>query len=1116
MHNFIHLRRGLILTSLCMMAPVAIWAQSVKFSHKEASLKTVIEQIEAQSGYSVDYDAASVNLETVIRTADIEGNIESQIRQMLQGTGLTGEVKGKHIIIRKGEEPKGTKGTRIVTGQILDEMGEPVVGATVLAKGTTSGTTTDIDGKYSLEVPAGCKVLQYSYIGYAPQDVQLGKDNAINVTMQEDSQLLEDVVVVGYGVQKKSSLTGAVSQIKSSDIQDRTITRAEEALAGKTAGVQMLSTSAQPGASPSIRVRGFSSNGTSDPLYIIDGLLSTDLSNLDPNNIESMEVLKDAASAAIYGAQAGNGVVLISTKSGKQGKSNIKFDMQYTWQRLGHRPTLLNSQEALQQMKERDASFTDQNIQQLIDNGVWDGQSSTDWYDVAFTTSPMIHTTVSFDAGNEKGKFFMSLGNMYNNGIIRQDKDTYSRISAVINADYKILNWMTVGATVNFNKSTSKAIEDGSSNSSYYGMISRVMSLPPYYADTYSPDALPAQMQAQLSSGFTLLKDDAGNYYSTLGDGESMHPMVAINSTDSRTSVKNLSGTLYANFTPFRGFTFTSRLGYNFSNAGYYAYDNLYYGSSSKNNLENNGVTRSNTNTTYYQWENFFNYNHTFAKAHDLTLMAGMSYSENDMVYLYGDVSQVAYDKDNYKDLDYASGSSVKTVNGHNLYNRKLSYFGRISYDYRSRYLLQFAMRADAADLSVLPLDNRWGYFPSVSAGWVLSEENFFKKFQSPLSFAKVRASWGQNGSTSNLSGYAYSNSISTDSFAYSYTNTSISYATGAAPSQVYNPSLKWETSEQIDLGLDLRAFRDRLTFGMDWYTKKTKDLIVSGIVIPYEVGNNSAPTNAGSIRNRGFEFDLGWRDNLTKDFSYSISANLATLDNEVTYLDPNAGGNGRIEGNTAVGSYGAITAFEEGYPIWYFRGYQVDHIDTATGAPVFRDNDGNGTIDGNDKTMIGKPMPDFTYGITLNLNYKDFDFTVFGSGSVGNDIFMALGYGNISYNFKEMYDDRWTASNPNAKYAAPSMTNADKYLMSDAYVFSGNYFRLKQIQLGYSLPKNICKKVRMQNLRVYGSLDDFFTFTSYPGLDPEVSATATSGMGVDYGNYPVTRKVVLGASITF
>ena len=1002
-----------------------------------------------------------------------------------------------------------------VTGKVIDNLGESMIGVSILEKGTTNGVVTDIDGNYTLTVNQGA-TLVFSYVGYVTQEL-VANGGTLNVTLQEDTETLDEVVVVGYGVQKKSSVTGAISSVKTEDIENRSITRVEEALQGKTAGVQLVSTTSQPGSSPTIRIRGFSSNGTSDPLYVVDGLIVSDLSSIDPNNIQSMEVLKDAASAAIYGAQAGNGVVLITTKSGSQGTSSITYDFQYSISSLARRPKLLNSAEYFTQQKEADPTFTDANIQELIDNGTWDGVSSTDWYDVAFNASPSSHHTVTMQGANDKGSYFLSFNHLYDNGIIREDRDTYKRLSVMLNADYQIKPWLKVGTTANFANYTSKTISDGSGGTSYVSMIATVMTLAPYIADTYAPDALPTPMQANIANGFTLLQDANGNYYSCLGSMEQVHPMVAIRMSNKKNTGNSLMGTLYANFTPFKDFVFTTRMGYRIAGDQTYNKSNLYYGSASANNKENNGVTRTSTSTTYYQWENFANYNTTIAEDHNLSAMLGMSYSQTDQKYVYAAVDKIAKDDPLYSDLDWPAGDATKSVNGHNYIYRKLSYFGRLGYDYKNRYMAQFAMRADAADSSVLPSTNRWGYFPSASVGWTISNEDFFaENNNTPITFLKLRGSWGQNGSTSNLSGYKYSNALTTNAAGYSFNHSGAPnyiYTTTAKPSQLYNPDLKWETSEQLNIGVDLRAFRDRFTLSMDWYKKKTKDLIVSNIIIPYEAGNSAAPMNAGNVENKGFELEASWRDNIG-DFGYSVTGNIATLKNKVTYLDPNVSG-GRIEGSTTMASNGAFSAFEEGYPVWYFRGYQVDHLD-ENGDPVFRDNDNSGSIDANDKAMIGKPMPDFTYGITLTANYKNFDLLVFGNGSVGNDVFMSYSYNSIRYALKEMYDQRWTPSNTNAKYARPQLTNADKYGLSDAYVFDGSYFRIKQIQLGYTFPKQWLKKILVENLRVYASLDNFFLFTKYPGLDPEVSSTTTSGMGVDYGNYPTTKKVVFGLSVTF
>lgn len=1005
------------------------------------------------------------------------------------------------------------QGSVKVSGTVVDNTGEPMIGVSILEKGTTNGVVTDLDGHYSLSVREGAAI-SFSYIGYLSQEKK-ALAGILNITLREDTKTLEEVVVVGYGVQRKSDLTGAISSVKAEDIQNRSITKVEEALQGKTAGVQLISTTSQPGATPTIRVRGFSSNGTSDPLYVVDGLIVSDISAIDPNNIKSMEVLKDAASAAIYGAQAGNGVVLITTKSGSKGTSSITYDFQYAVSSLARRPNLINSQEALSQQKEMNSAFTDENIQELIDNGTWDGVSTTDWYDVAFNASPTSHHTISMQGANDNGSFYLSLNNLYDNGIIRENKDLYKRFSVMMNGDYQIKPWLKVGVNANYSKYTSKMINDGSGNSSYVSMIATVMTLAPYISDTYAPDALPKSMQALLANGFTLLRNDNGDYYSCLGSMEQIHPMVAIRRNDNKNFGNSLLGTLYANLSPFKGLVLTSRLGFREANDNTYVYNHLYYGSSSVSNKDKNGATRTNSSSTYYQWENFANYNVSLFEKHNIAAMLGMSYSETNFTYVSAGVNKVAKDDPRYADVSYPAGDAVKTTEGYNNLYRKLSYFGRLSYDYQNRYMAQVALRADAADSSVLPSTNRWGYFPSVSAGWALSNEHFFVEHNhTPITFLKLRASWGQNGSTSNLSGYKYSNALITNAAGYSFSNSGLLYTTSAQPSQLYNPDLKWETSEQLDLGIDIRAFKDRLSFGMDWYTKKTKDLIVSNIIIPYEAGNTAAPMNAGDVTNKGFEFESTWKDHIG-NLKYSVAANLATLKNKVTYLDPHISG-GRIEGATTMASNGSFSAFEVGYPVWYFRGYQVDHLD-ENGAPVFKDNVPDGVIDANDKAMIGKPMPDFTYGITLTANYKDFDFLIFGNGSVGNDIFMSYSYNTISYPLKEMYDQRWiSGNNTNRKYAHPSTLNADKYSLSDAYIFDGSYFRIKQIQVGYTFSKHLMKKLLIDKLRIYASLDNFFVFTNYPGLDPEVSATSTSGMGVDYGNYPTTKKVVFGLSVTF
>ena len=994
-----------------------------------------------------------------------------------------------------------------VSGRITDELNEPMIGVSVLEKGTTNGVITDLDGNYTLSASEGSTIV-FSYIGYVTQEKK-AVAGTMNIILKEDSKTLDEVVVVGYGVQKKSSVTGAISSVKAEDFENRTITNAEQALQGKTAGVQIISASAAPGSNPAIRIRGYSSNASSDPLYVVDGLRTKDISNLDPNDIESMEVLKDAASAAIYGAQAGNGVVLITTRKAKKGVRRISYDFQLSSQSLGRTPDILNAQEYVNYM-------TEGNLipRETIDR-YWDGKTNTDWIEETFESSMMQRHNVNFQGANDNGSLFASLSYLSNNGPIVGNKDVFDRITGTVNADYKIKDWLKFTTNNSFSRYHVQSVSEGSATGSL--MLSAIQ-LDPLTPVTYTPDKLPDTMINYMNQGHTLLQNANGDYYSIspYGDSNNINPYIMRDRGTTKRDGFVFSGSTYLDFTPIKELVITSRLGYRYTYSNSYGYvmpnitcSDLYQDYVS--------VSATSSNTTYWQWENFANYTKTFADKHNVNVMLGMSYSSNTSFGVTGGINgSRSGDKvdlgitkldPNYAYFAFRTGTATRTVSGGEKRRyANLSYFGRASYDYAGKYFAQFTLRADAADLSILPLQKRWGYFPAVSVGWVLSNEKFMENLKS-ISHLKLRASWGQNGSTSNLSGYKYSNALITNAAGYPFSNSKINYMTSAQPSQLYNPDLKWETSEQLNIGLDLRAFKDRFSLSMDWYKKKTKDLIVSNIIIPYEAGNSAAPMNAGNVVNEGFELEASWRDNIG-DFSYSVSGNIATLKNEVTYLDPHVSG-GRIEGSTTMASNGSFSAFEEGFPVWYFRGYQVDHLN-ENGDPVFRDNDGNGSINANDKAMIGKPMPDFTYGLTLTASYKNFDLSVFGNGSVGNDVFMSYSYNRILYSLKEMYDQRWTPQNLSAKYARPQLTNADKYGLSDAYVFDGSYFRIKQIQLGYTFPKQWTKKIMIDNLRVYASLDNFFLFTKYPGLDPEVSSTTTSGMGVDYGNYPTTKKLSL------
>lgn len=993
-----------------------------------------------------------------------------------------------------------------VTGLVVDQNAEPLIGVTVKVKGDAkSGTVTGLDGDFSIMVQKG-KTLVFSYLGYQTKEVA-AITSKLKINMKEDNKMLDDVVVVGYGVQKKSSVTGAISQVKKEDIENRTITNAKAALQGKTAGVQVISSSSAPGSSPTIRIRGYSSNFSSDPLYVVDGVRLGDISGLDPNDIASMEVLKDAASAAIYGAEAGNGVVLITTKKGAVGSGRITYDFQYTTESLAKMPKLMNAEEYIQYMKEGKIFTEDY----LFKN--WDGKTNTSWVDAIYGKGHMQKHNIAFNGGNQNGNYYLSLTYLDNNGMVKGDNDVYRRMTATINAEYQIKPWLKVGTTNQIEKYNVRSVSE---SNEYGGMLTAVLQMDPLTPVTYAPDNLPAHMAKALANGKHLLTDANGNYYgvSAFYAGEQYNPFIMRDNGISRNSGFNVNGSIYADFKPFKGFVLTSRLGYRLSGARSSSTSLPFYGNVTQSRDFVDYSAQSNT-SIYYQWENFANYMKKFGE-HTINAMAGISFQESTYDYVSGQLAankEDAVKKNNplFFFLNYASASATKGVGGEKTRSAKYSYFGRLSYDYMNRYYLQASLRADAADLSKLPSTNRWGYFPAVSAGWTISEEKFFAPLRDVVTSLKLRASWGQNGSLAALSGYQYSTDM-VQSGIYPLVGGN-NYTQVVRPSTLGNDELKWETSEQTNFGIDGLLFKGRMNFSIDYFTKKTKDLLVSGTTPSLVIGGTTSPINAGNVSNKGFEFELGWRDNIG-DFSYGIRGNLATLKNEVTYIDPSIT---RLPGSP-FHTY-TITYFEQGYPVYYFRGYKFTGVDPETGNPQFADLDNSGDISDGDLTDIGNAIPNFTYGITLTAAYKGFDFTLFGSGASGNKIFNCINrpdYQMVNKLKEVFYDNRWTPENPNGTKPRAGADNMDKYACSSAMVYDGSYFKIKQIQLGYNLPKNLLKKVAINSLRLYVSLDDFFTITKYPGFDPEASANATNGMGIDKGAYPMAKKVVMGFNLEF
>ncbi len=1017
---------------------------------------------------------------------------------------------------------------RTVTGTVTDADHEPMVGVSVLVKGSTNGTMTDVDGKFTLNVSPK-STITVSYIGYVTQNVAVGDKTHLDIVLKEDNLELDEVVVVGYGTQKKSDLTGSVSSVSADDIKGLATSDAAAALQGKAAGIQILNTSGAPGAGASIRIRGYSSNsGNLGPLLIVDGLKVDNIQYLDPSMIESMEVLKDAASAAIYGAQAGNGVVLITTKNGavRDGQPKVIYSFKAINQRMGKKPELFGAKDWI---RYKEMSGFDMKTM-CKDNGVnYDDPAETDWISEVFEPSWATQHSIILQDGNEKGNFFTSINYVDNNGIVVGDKDTYTRLTAQLNAEYKIYKWIKVGTNTSIERWRMRSLPFGSAQNSALTPAIQLDPLTPVYWN--SPDEFPTTVKDLfLKNPDMIMMAPNGKYYATtkFNNDDNGNPLLQIARQNSQNGGFTVRGTGFVDLMPFKGFIFTSRFSYRIGQSNSHSYTTPFYITGQAQEANYN-ISASANNNYYYQWENFANYNESFGK-HKVGAMIGMSYTQtkSDGVsasargndgekILKGDGSGFQY-------LDYVLADGPTKSFG-NVVNRSssLSYFGRVMYAYDNRYNVQFNFRADAFDTSKLPANKRWGKFPSVSAGWTVSNESFIRDHINPdvLSHLKVRASWGKNGNINVLSGYPYDAPMEFNTSWYQFgSDNKLHY--GSSPTTMANPDLVWETSEQVDLGIDAKFFNGRLNVGIDYYNKNTRDLLVSIQNMPEIYANKSIYVNAGKVNNRGVEIELAWRDRIG-EVSYSIAGNMSTLRNRVTELHKSIA---RQESDVLNGSNNKVrAAFEEGYSLWYFRGYDYAGVDKETGAPRFRNAAGeivgSSAINDEDRTYIGSPIPTFTYGITLNAAWRGLDLTVFGTGVSGNKILNGFYRADTPMRNSLSYymENAWTPQNHGGSMPDPAQVATDNnFWSSSAAVFSGAYFKIKQIQLGYTLPKNLTRKVFVKNLRFYVSLDDFFTFTKYPGMDPETATTSrgTGASGFDIGSYPTMKKVTFGATIGF
>lgn len=1047
--------------------------------------------------------------------------------------------------------PQSVQQSKRITGRVMDSQG-PVIGASVMVKGTNNGAVTDLDGNYSLSVRPGA-TLVVSYIGYKTQEVRIGDQNDIPVTLEADNTNLDEVVVVGYGVQKKKLVTGATVQVKGEDIAKLNTTQALGALQSQSPGVTIQAASGQPGDGFKVMIRGAGTNGNTTPLYVIDGVSGGDINNLNPSDIESIDVLKDAASCAIYGSAAANGVILITTKQGKQGKIQVTYDGNIGWQNVYKLPQMLTAGEYMKVQnlvkyntdggtyKWSDYFKGQEDLLAAYQDGTNKG---TDWLDLlrnknAVTTSHAINIT----GGSDRSKFSLGSGYQYQDGVFGGDfaKSDYRRFTFRINSEHVIyrnlkgLDVVKVGENIYYSHKQNQGIQIGNQYANAISTMLRANPLVPLYNSDGN------------YFGFNDLKNMGFFNYTSYAS----NPLAALTysqSANNKSISYGLNATGYIEIQPIKGLTYRGQINYNQSSYTWRCYLPTYKMNDQGDQRTSDQAT--NQIGTGWSWgtTNTLNYKFDVAK-NNFDVLVGTEYGESRPNFGFS-LSATASDAIS-PDLDHAYMTLMKnntsaTVSG-NPYtdSRGMSYFGRLNYNYDEKYMFSAIFRADGS--SIFAPGHRWGYFPSFSAGWVASNESFMKSVSSWWDFLKIRAGWGQNGNK-NISAFQYEAAFSYDAYSnYSFNNTKDNPTKGASLSRLRNEELTWETSEQTDLGFDARFLNSRLGVTFDWYNKQTKDLLLQVPVSP-TTGFEYQMKNAGTVQNTGIELALNWNDNIGKDFKYNVGWNIAYNKNEVTKVNSsqkyNSGGNDLLAQGT-----GYMARFEEGHPIGYFWGYKTDGPiqnadDLAAYVSKLKDQDvknshqgeslkvgdlkfvdvnGDGIINDDDKTELGDPNPDVTMGINLGFSYKGFDFNVTGYAALGQQV--ARSYRKFTDGEYENYTTEvysyWNGEGTSSKYPMLAKMNqgVNWQSISDIYVEDAGYFRLQNITLGYDF-KNIWSSCPFQQLRVYVAAQNLFTITNYKGMDPE-NGMALNGSepwvtGVDVGNYPQPRTYMVGVNVKF
>lgn len=1078
-NQFLTVRSLLLCILLCAFS-IGLNAQiTVNVSNK--TVKDVIDIIEKQEVYNFFYSDKLPSLDKKVSIKAKNESVESVLNKLFKDSNITYKIEpDKQIVLSEKKDQQATP-TKPITGQVKDATGSPLIGVTVSIEDAQVATMTDIDGNYRLNAAVG-STLNFTYVGFQKTNVRVGTANNYDIELREDDKLLEEVVVIGYGSMKRKDITTAVSTISTEDIDKRPVINAGQALQGKGAGIQVIQPSGAPGGGLSIRVRGATSvQASNDPLYVVDGMPMDDISFISPTDIQDMQVLKDASSAAIYGARAANGVVLITTKRGSEGKAVVKLNTYAGFSKLGKKINSLNTEEYKDLMREM-KKYTN-----TVPTIPEDEHRYTDWTDKFFGTGVDQNYQLSVASGSKNIKYLVSAGYTDQQGIVK--KAQFDRYNFRANVDSKQTSWLDMALNFSYSKTKGQWVGEGSS-SMRGGSILSVINTPPFMQEWSSTPGKEGQ-------------------YDEDAYGMRIPNPLAINAPDNITSTDYLTGSFGLTFDIYKGLKLKTTFGLNMRHENWsYYLDPL--------TTQDGRGTKGKAQESFKrneEWllENILTYDLS-VKNHNFSFMGGATQQHANERTLGAAGFDMLSSYPNLHSISNANQIDISSVGANNASFRIASFLGRVAYNYDGKYLFTANFRTDGS--SRFAPGHRWGYFPSLSAGWRISDESFMKATKEYVDDMKLRVGWGMNGNQGGIGNYAYLGRMSASRVPPTadnpYPGMALSPYTGA------NTELTWEKTTQWNVGLDLALLNSRLNIAIDAYYKKTTDLLFT-IQLPKHINLPGGITrNDGGMTNKGLEFSVS-SDNIRGEFSWTTDFNISFNRNKLSQI-----------GITPVYYYAEMyetkemaVILKEGIPLGSFYGYISEGVDPETGNIIYRDLDGDGKIDADkDRTIIGCAEPDFIYGLTNTFSYKGFGLSVFLQGSQGNDIFNASkidmeGMQDFRNQSKQVLN-RW--QRPGMITDIPRAANKENIHNSSRFVEDGSYLRIKNITLSYDFKSEWLRKIHLSKLQVYATAQNLVTFTNYKGYDPEVNTFTSNAasQGIDYGTYPQSKAIIFGLNVEF